>query len=221
MSNISILLAEDHVITREGIRKLLEDEPGFVVVGETGNGNEAVRLADELKPDIIIMDIAMPVLNGIEATKHIKTAHPGIAILILSAYNDDEYVFALLKAGAAGYLMKNVSGDELINAVRAVSNGEPVLDPSIARKVINYFTSPGEIQTAEKPSKQLSSRETSIIKLAATGMTNKDIANKLHLSNRTIEGHMRTIFNKLSVGSRTEAVLYGLQKGWFTLEELM
>jgi DNA-binding NarL/FixJ family response regulator len=221
MSNISILLAEDHVITREGIRKLLEDEPGFVVVGETGNGDEAVRLADELKPDIIIMDIAMPILNGIEATKLIKTHNPGIAILVLSAYNDDEYVFALLKAGAAGYLMKNVSGDELVSAVRAVCKGEPVLDPSIARKVINYFTSPGEIQTVEKPSKQLSSRETAIIKLAATGMTNKDIADKLHLSNRTIEGHMRTIFNKLAVGSRTEAVLYGLQKGWFTLDELI
>jgi NarL family two-component system response regulator LiaR len=221
MSDISILLAEDHVITREGIRKLLEEEDGLTVVGETGNGQEAVRLANELKPDLIIMDINMPKLNGIEATKQIKATNPGIAILILSAYNDDEYVFALLKAGAAGYLLKNVSGDELTSAIRAVCKGEPVLDPSIARKVINYFTTPGEIQTIEKPSKQLSSRETAIIKLAATGMTNKDIAYKLHLSNRTIEGHMRTIFNKLGVGSRTEAVLYGLQKGWFTLEELL
>jgi DNA-binding NarL/FixJ family response regulator len=221
MSDISILLAEDHVITREGIRKLLEEEDGLTVVGETGNGQDAVRLANELKPDLIIMDINMPKLNGIEATKQIKAANPGIAILILSAYNDDEYVFALLKAGAAGYLLKNVSGDELTSAVRAVCKGEPVLDPTIARKVINYFTTPGEIQTIEKPSKQLSNRETAIIKLAATGMTNKDIAHKLHLSNRTIEGHMRTIFNKLGVGSRTEAVLYGLQKGWFTLEELL
>jgi len=221
MSDIGILLAEDHVITREGIRKLLEEEDGLNVVGETGNGLDAVRLAGELKPDLIIMDINMPKLNGIEATKQIKATNPGIAILILSAYNDDEYVFALLKAGAAGYLLKNVSGDELTSAVRAVCKGEPVLDPTIARKVINYFTAPGEIQTTEKPSKQLSSRETAIIKLAATGMTNKDIAYKLHLSNRTIEGHMRTIFNKLGVGSRTEAVLYGLQKGWFTLEELL
>ncbi len=221
MSDINILLAEDHVITREGIRKLLEEEQGISVIGETGNGEDAVRLANELKPDLIIMDINMPKLNGIEATKQIKAINPGIAILILSAYNDDEYVFALLKAGAAGYLLKNVSGDELTEAVRAVCKGEPVLDPTIARKVINYFTTPGEIQTAEKPSKQLSIRETAIIKLAATGMTNKDIAHKLNLSNRTIEGHMRTIFNKLGVGSRTEAVLYGLQKGWFTLEELL
>ena len=221
MSDINILLAEDHVITREGIRKLLEEEEGLTVVGETGNGQDAVQLANELKPDLIIMDINMPILNGIEATKQIKAVNPGIAILILSAYNDDEYVFALLKAGAAGYLLKNVSGDELTSAIRAVCKGEPVLDPTIARKVINYFTTPGEIQITEKPSKQLSNRETAIIKLAATGMTNKDIANKLHLSNRTIEGHMRTIFNKLGVGSRTEAVLYGLQKGWFTLQELL
>jgi len=221
MSDIRILLAEDHVITREGICKLLEDENGLTVIGETGNGKDAVRLANELKPDLVIMDINMPILNGIEATKQIKAANPGIAILILSAYNDDEYVFALLKAGAAGYLLKNASGDELTSAVRAVCKGEPVLDPTIARKVINYFTAPGEIQTSEKPSKQLSGRETAIIKLAATGMTNKDIAQKLHLSNRTIEGHMRAIFNKLGVGSRTEAVLYGLQKGWFTLEELL
>ncbi len=221
MSNIKILLAEDHVITREGIRKLLEEEDGLTVIGETGNGLDAVRLANQLKPDLIIMDINMPKLNGIEATKQIKEFNPGIAILILSAYNDDEYVFALLKAGAAGYLLKNVNGDELISAIRAVCQGEPVLDPTVARKVINYFTTPGEIQVTEKPSKQLSSRETAIIKLAATGMTNKDIAHTLHLSNRTIEGHMRTIFNKLGVGSRTEAVLYGLQKGWFTLEELL
>ncbi|MFC1920652.1 response regulator [Chloroflexota bacterium] len=221
MSDISILLAEDHVITREGIRKLLENEPGLTVVGEAGDGEEAVRLANELKPDVIIMDIAMPKINGIEATMQIKVANPGIAILILSAYDDDEYVFALLKAGAAGYLLKNVSGDELTSAIRAVCQGEPVLDPTIARKVINYFTASGEVKTVEKPSEQLSDRETAIIKLAATGMTNKDIANKLHLSNRTIEGHMRTIFNKLGVGSRTEAVLYGLRKGWFTLEELL
>jgi DNA-binding NarL/FixJ family response regulator len=221
MSNINVLLAEDHVITREGIRNLLEKENGLAVVGEAGDGEEAVRLTDELKPDIVIMDIAMPKLNGIEATKQIKASHPGVAVLILSAYDDDEYVFALLKAGAAGYLLKNVSGDELTSAINAVAKGEPVLDPAIARKVINYFTAPGEVRVSEKPSEHLSNRETAIIKLAAIGMTNKDIAKRLHLSNRTIEGHMRTIFNKLGVGSRTEAVLYGLRKGWFTLEELL
>lgn len=220
MSTISVLLAEDHVITREGIRRLLEAEEGVTVVGEAGNGEEAVQMATELKPDVVIMDIAMPKLNGIEATRQIKLIHPRTAVLILSAYDDDEYVFALLKAGAAGYLLKNVSGDELTRAIQAVYKGEPVLDPAVARKVVNYFRIPGKFKGLERPSEHLSERETDIIKLAARGMTNKDIADKLHLSNRTVEGHLRTIFNKLGVGSRTEAVLYGLRKGWLTLEEL-
>jgi NarL family two-component system response regulator LiaR len=220
MSTISVLLAEDHVITREGIRRLLEAEKGVTVVGEAGDGEEAVQMAGELKPDVVIMDIAMPKLNGIEATRQIKLVQPRTAVLILSAYDDDEYVFALLKAGAAGYLLKSVSGDELTRAIQAVYKGEPVLDPVVARKVVNYFRIPGKVKGLERPSEHLSERETDIIKLAAMGMTNKDIADKLHLSNRTVEGHLRTIFNKLGVGSRTEAVLYGLRKGWLTLEEL-
>jgi len=220
MSNISVLLAEDHVITRQGIRRLLEDEKGLTVIGEAGDGEEAVQMVTEMKPDVVIMDIAMPKLNGIEATRQIKLIHPRTGVLILSAYDDDEYVFALLKAGAAGYLLKNVSGDELSRAIRAVYKGELVLDPIIAWKVVNYFRLPGKVRGLERPSEHLSNRETDIIKLAARGMTNKDIADELHLSNRTVEGHLTTIFNKLGVGSRTEAVLYGLRKGWFTLEEL-
>jgi NarL family two-component system response regulator LiaR len=220
MSSINVLLAEDHVITRQGIRRLIEDEKGVKVIGEASDGEEAVQMTTDLKPDIIIMDIAMPKLNGIEATRQIKLISPRTAVLILSAYDDDEYVFALLKVGAAGYLLKNVSGDELTRAIRAVYKGEPVLDPIVARKVMNYFKLPGKARGLERPSEHLSNRETDILKLAAKGMTNKDIADKLHLSNRTVEGHLRTIFNKLGVGSRTEAVLYGLRKGWFTLEEL-
>jgi DNA-binding NarL/FixJ family response regulator len=220
MSSINVLLAEDHVITRQGIRRLIEDEKGVNVIGEASDGEEAVQMTTDLKPDIVIMDIAMPKLNGIEATRQIKLISPRTAVLILSAYDDDEYVFALLKVGAAGYLLKNVSGDELTRAIRAVYKGEPVLDPAVARKVMNYFKLPGKARGLERPSEHLSNRETDILKLAAKGMTNKDIADKLHLSNRTVEGHLRTIFNKLGVGSRTEAVLYGLRKGWFTLEEL-
>jgi NarL family two-component system response regulator LiaR len=220
MSNISVLLAEDHVITREGIRRLLEAEKGVTVVGEAGDGEEAVQMAADFKPDVIIMDIAMPRLNGIEATRQIKLLHPQIAVLVLSAYDDDEYVFALLKAGAAGYLLKSVSGDELTRAIKAVYKGEPVLDPAVARKVVNYFRVPGKMKGLDKSSEHISKREMDIIKLAALGMTNKDIADKLHLSNRTVEGHLRAVFNKLGVGSRTEAVLYGLRKGWLTLEEL-
>ncbi len=219
MDKITVLLADDHVITRQGIKLLLETEPDLLVVGEAGDGEEAVRLAAQLKPDVIVMDIAMPKLNGIEATKQIKQILPTTAVLVLSAYDDDNYIFDLLKAGAAGYILKHTTGEALTSAIRAVSKGEPILDTAIAQRVINYFRSPGKTQNIEETS-ELSKREADILKLAAKGMNNKDIADALHLSKRTVEGHLRTIFTKLGVGSRTEAVLYGLRKGWFGLEEL-
>lgn len=220
MSVIKVLLAEDHTITREGIRRVLEDERDLEVKGEAGDGEEAVQMATRIQPDVVIMDIAMPKLNGIEATRQIKLIRPSTAVLILSAYDDDEYIFGLLEAGAAGYLLKTVSGDQLTSAIRAVHKGEPVLDPTIARKVIDHFRSPDKGPGLETPSDHLTDRETDIIKLAAKGMSNKGIADELHLSRRTVEGHLRTIFNKLGVGSRTEAVLYGLKEGWFALQEL-
>lgn len=220
MSDITIVLGEDHLITRQGILRLLEDEEGLRVIGEASNGEEAVQLVTDLKPDVVIMDIAMPKLNGIEATRQIKVINPYTGVLILSAYDDDEYVFAMLKAGAAGYLLKSVGGDELVRAIKAIYNGEPVLDPAIAKKVMNYFKFQNKIPSLKEEAEHLSNRELDIIKLAAKGLTNKEIADQLHLSYRTVEGHMRDVFNKLSVGSRTEAVLFGLKKGWFTLEEL-
>jgi NarL family two-component system response regulator LiaR len=220
VGNISIVLGEDHLITRQGIRRLLEDEKGFTILGEASNGEEVVKLVTELKPDVVLMDIAMPKLNGIEATRQVKLIHPRTGVLVLSAYDDDEYVFALLKAGAAGYLLKNVSGDELVRAVKAIHKGEPVLDPIIANKVLNYFKLPDKVPGMEEETEHFSDRELDIIRLAAKGLTNKEIADKLHLSYRTVEGHMRDVFNKLGVGSRTEAVLHGLRRGWFTLEEL-
>jgi NarL family two-component system response regulator LiaR len=221
MTDIRVVLCEDHLITRQGIRRLLEDEKGLEVVGEASNGEEVIQLVSEVKPDVILMDVAMPKLNGIEATRQIKLISPKTNILILSAYDDDEYVFALLKAGANGYLLKNVSGDELVRAIKAVYKGDPVLNPVVAKKVVNYFRlGENKIPTADDAAK-LSERELSVIRLAAKGLTNKDIAENLHLSYRTVEGHLRDIFNKLGVGSRTEAVLQGLKMGWFTLEELV
>ena len=221
MSNIRIILAEDHLVTRQGIRRLLEDEKDLEVVGEASNGYEAVEMVTDLKPDIVIMDIAMPKLNGIEATRQIKLAAPTTGILILSAYDDDEYVFALLKAGAAGYLLKTAGGDELIKAIKATYKGEPVLAPAIAKKVMNYFKLQDIVRNVEPGTEGLSDREIEIIRLAAHGLTNREIAERLKLSYRTIEGHMRDIFNKLGVSSRTEAVLSGLKQGWLTLEELV
>ena len=220
MDRITILLADDHVLVREGTRQLLENEKDMAVVAEAGDGEEAVRLTTELHPDVVIMDIAMPKLNGIEATKRIKAIHPDSAVLVLSAYDDDQYVFALLEAGAAGYLLKDVPSDELVEAIRAVHAGESILHPAIARKVINRFASPRARAPTEAELDRLSEREMEVLKLAAKGMTNMEIAKELVLSVRTVQGHLSNIFSKMHVGSRTEAVIQALSRGWFTLEDI-
>jgi two-component system, NarL family, response regulator LiaR len=219
VNKIKILLAEDHIIVREGTRELVRHEKDMEVVGEASNGEEAIQLAAETEPDVIVMDIMMPKLNGIEATRQIKARFPTIAILILTAYDNDQYVSALLGAGAAGYLLKNARGAELIEAIRAVHAGESVLHPKIARKVLNRFAIYDMKQIIE-PGNTLSDRELEVLKLVAKGMSNRDIAQKLFLSVRTVQAHMGNIFNKLDITSRTEAILYGLKKGWFTLEDL-
>ncbi|HEM61868.1 MAG TPA: response regulator transcription factor [Chloroflexi bacterium] len=220
MDTISVLLADDHVLVRQGTRELLEREGDLEVVGEAGDGEEAVALAVDLRPDVVIMDIAMPKLSGIEATRRIKSAQPDSAVLILSAYDDDQYVFALLEAGAAGYLLKDVPAQELVEAIRAVHAGESILHPAIARKVINRFASPLHEVATGIESDELTEREMEVLKLAAKGMTNMEIAKALSLSVRTVQGHLSNIFSKMQVGSRTEAVIQALGKGWFTLEEI-
>ena len=220
MEKITILLADDHVLVREGTCQLLEREEDLQVIGEAGDGEEAVRLATELHPDVAIIDIAMPKLNGIEATKRIKALCPATAVLILTAYDDDPYVFALLEAGAAGYLLKNVRGRDLVEAIRAVAAGESVLHPAIARKVIDRFARPSSEPPEEGGLDQLTERELEVLKLAAKGMSNRDIARHLSLSIRTIQAHLSTAFSKMKVGSRTEAVVQALQKGWLTLEDI-
>ena len=218
MGKIKVLLAEDHVIVREGTREFVQREPDMEIIGEAGDGEEAVKLATELKPDVVVMDIAMPKLNGVEATKQIKAVAPSIAVLILTAYDYDQYIFALLEAGAAGYLLKGVRAGELIDAIRAVYAGESVLHPVVARRVVDRLVSPSRDET--QATEPLSEREVEVLKLAATGVSNKDIAQQLFLSPRTVQAHLGHIFNKLGVASRTEAVLYGLRKGWLTLEDL-
>jgi len=187
---------------------------------KTYSPQEAVELANKLQPNVVIMDISMPKLNGIEATKQIKALHTDTAVLILTAYDNDQYVFALLEAGAAGYLLKNVRGRELIHAIRAVHDGESVLHPAVARRIIGQLVYPApnhaEVQSAEL----LSEREIEVLKLAASGISNKEIAEQLFLSPRTVQAHLGNIFNKLGVASRTEAVLYGLRRGWLTLKNL-
>lgn len=220
MEKIKVLLAEDHVVVREGTRELIRHEPDMEVIGEAGDGEEAVELANRLQPDVVIMDISMPRLNGIEATKRIKVLQPNTALLILTAYDSDQYIFAVLEAGAAGYLLKNVRSAELINAIRAVHAGESILHPTVARRVICHLVSPTPNNVEVKIVEPLSEREMEVLKLAARGISNKDIAEQLFLSPRTVQAHLGNIFSKLGVASRTEAVLWGLRKGWLTLEDL-
>jgi two-component system, NarL family, response regulator LiaR len=220
MENIRILLADDHALLREGTRALLDREDDMQVVAQASDGEEAVFLAERERPDVALMDIAMPKLNGIEATRQIKSRCPATAILVLTAYDDDQYVFALLEAGAAGYLLKNVRARDLVEAVRSVSAGESVLHPAIARKVINRFSSNQETTSGLIASNQLTERESEVLKLAARGMSNKDIASRLYLSTRTVQTHLSTVFSKMGVGSRTEAVVQALRKGWLTVEDL-
>ena len=220
MGRIRILLAEDHVVVRQGTRQLLEREHDLEVIGEAGDGEEAVQLASKLRPDVVIMDVAMPKLSGIEATRQVKELLPSAIVLVLTSYDYDEYIFSLLEAGAAGYLLKDVSGDELIDAIRAVYAGEPVLHPIVVRKLMTRFKSQAATTAEARPQELLSQRELEVLKLAARGMSNKDIGEALFISVRTVQAHLRSIFNKLGVGSRSEAVLYVLKRGWFTLEDL-
>jgi len=219
LSTIKILIADDHAMVREGTRHILEQDPDLNVVAEAGDGEEAVRLAGAFKPDVAIIDVNMPKLDGIEATRQIKALYPTVAVLILSAYDDDQFVFSLLEAGAAGYLLKSVRGQELIDAVRAVYEGESVLHPLIARKVLNRFASVAGKSGQQKTSEALTQREIEVLRLATRGLSNQDIANELCLSLRTVQAHLSHIFNKLQVSSRTEAVVRALKEGWITLED--
>jgi NarL family two-component system response regulator LiaR len=221
VEKIRILLADDHAVVREGTRELLEREKDLEVVAEASDGREAVQMAIKERPDVVVMDFAMPQLNGIEATRQLKAIAPSIATLVLTAYDSEQYIFGFLEAGAAGYLLKDVHVDELVKAIRAVHAGESVLHPAVARKVIDRFVQPGEKVAEESVLDELTEREVQVLKLAAKGMSNREIALELGISVRTAQTHLNNIFNKMGVGSRTEAVIHALRKGWLTLEDTL
>ena len=220
MTKVRILIADDHAVLREGMRDLLNREKDFEVVGEAGDGEEAARLGKELKPDVVIMDIVMPKLNGIEATKLIKQVSPSSAILILTAYSDIHYILGLLEAGACGYLLKSARGSEVVGAVRTVSYGESVLDSLVTQKLLQRVVSSERGNSEARSAGQLTARETEILKMAARGMSNKDVADTLFLSLRTVKAHLTNIFNKLGCGSRIDAIIKGLREGYITLDDI-
>jgi len=220
LGEIRVLIADDHAVVREGTRQILEHEPDLKVVAEAADGDEAVKLTGSSKPDVAIIDISMPRVDGIEATRQIKALYPQVAVLILTAYDDDQFVFSLMEAGAAGYLLKSVRGSELVDAIRAVYSGESVLHPSIARKVLNRFVPSLDKGQRQEPPETLSQREMEVLQLATQGLSNQDIADGLSLSLRTVQAHLGHIFNKLRVSSRTEAVVRALKEGWITLDDI-
>ncbi len=217
---IRVLLADDHTVLREGMRNLLQLEKDIEIVGEASDGEEAVKLVSELKPDVVLMDIVMPRLSGIEATKRIKQVNPSTNVLILTAYSDIRYILGLLEAGACGYLLKSAHSSEIAEAVHSVRNGESVLDPMVTRKLLERVIGSSKEPSQSQEKELLTSREIEVLRLAAKGMSNKDIANALFVSVRTVKAHLTNIFNKMGVGCRTDAIVKGLREGYINLFDI-
>lgn len=211
---VRVLLVDDQRLMREGLRTLLELEPGLVVAGEAGNGAEALARYAELRPDVVLMDVRMPVLDGVEATRRLRAEFPGARVIILTTFDDDEYIFEGLRAGALGYLLKDVSIQELAEAIRTVMAGGVLIQPSVARKVVAEFarlrpTAPSHTDLAEA----LSEREVEILRLLAGGLTNREIAERLFLAEGTVKNYVTNILGKIGARDRTQAALRGRELG--------
>jgi DNA-binding NarL/FixJ family response regulator len=218
VTRIRVILADDHAVVREGTRQLLERESDIEVVGEATNGSEAVRMVEQLRPKVVVMDVRMPGMGGVEATKAIKSRFTDVEVLVMTAYEDDEFVFTLLEAGASGYLLKTAPVKELVKAIREVADGQSALDPSIARKVLRQFTDGGPRKKQEEFYEALTEREQEVLRLLAEGKTNKEIADVLVISDRTVQTHLSNIFSKMGVSTRTEAVLEAIRRGWLSVD---
>ncbi len=208
--NIHILITDDHAIVRKGLRTLVESEPGMEVVGEAADGVEAILKARSLNPDVILMDMMMPRMDGLEAINEIMRENPEARILVITSFAEDDKIFPAIKAGALGYLLKDSTPEQLIQAIYAVYNGESSLHPSIALKVIRELNRPSELPPTEEP---LTTREVEVLKLVARGLTNQEIAEILVISERTVGNHIGNILNKLHLANRTQAALYALREG--------
>lgn len=208
---ISVLIADDHTIVRSGVRLLLEAESDIRVVGEALNGREALELAESLQPDVVLMDISMPEMDGLEATKQLKTRFPHINVLVLTMHRSDDYFFEMLKAGASGYILKGAKTSELINAVRIVQGGEVFIYPSMTQKLVQGYLQLAKWENEGEPS--LSPREKEIFRLLAEGYSNKEIAEKLVISPSTVHSHRGNLMDKLGLGNRRELIQYARKRG--------
>ncbi len=218
MEKIKVLLAEDHTIVRKGIRSLLAEASHIEVVGEAENGREAVEKVESLQPDIVLMDITMPHLNGLEATRQIVKQFPDVKVLILTMYTNEAYIFQVLQAGAGGYLVKQSAPAELLSAIEAVYRGDTFLSPAISRKIVDQYLEHGQGTAVRSRFDDLTSREREILQLITEGYSNKDIAEKLFISVKTVGVHRNNLMEKLDIHNTTELVKYALRKGIITLD---
>ncbi len=210
---IRVVLADDHALFRQGVRRLLEGAGDLEVVGEAESGEQTVRVVEEAAPDIVLLDVAMPHLSGIDAARMIKTASPRTGIIMLTVHADEEFLFEAIKAGAMGYLLKDCTPDELIRAIRVVHGGEGLLAPTMAAKVMREFARSREAKDLAVVHLPLTEREIEILQLVAAGLANKEIAHRLSISERTVKNHLSNIMEKLHVNSRTQAAVYALRSG--------
>ncbi len=212
MDLLRVLIADDHTLFRDGLRTLIASAPDAELVGEAATGEEAIARAAALQPDLIIMDLQMPVVNGIEATRQIMRASPHIGILVVTMFDDDQSVFAAMRAGARGYLLKGATHDEMLRAIRAVAGGEAIFSPAIAARLIDYFANI-QSNTPRQVFPELTDREHEILKLIAQGYKNAEIAAQLVISSKTVRNHITNILSKLQVADRAEAILRARQAG--------
>ncbi|MFQ5886512.1 MAG: response regulator [Anaerolineae bacterium] len=219
MKKIRVVLADDHALVRQGISRFLEESGDITVVAEAGDGERALELVAEHQPDIAVIDIRMPKLSGVDLARRIKAEHPQVKILVLTAYDDDPYIFALLQAGADGYILKTADSAQLIQAVRQIAAGEPALDPTVAKRLLERVASGRVALKGDEVVERPTDRELEVLRLAGKGLTNRAIGLELGISDRTVQGHLAKVYSKLHVNSRTEAVLKAMQQGWIALDD--
>lgn len=211
-TDLTIVLADDHALLREGLANMLETEPGFQVLGQAGNGQEAAELAFSLQPDVLLMDVKMPQMDGLAATRHIKARRKEQRILLFTMFDNDQYLFDAISAGVDGYLLKDVSREGLCDAIRRVANGEALLDSCLNRRLFQEFTVLKERAATAPPPHGLSHREVEVLRLVAEGLNNREIGGRLYVEEKTVKTHLHNIFDKIGVRDRTQAALYALQK---------